>query len=1268
MLNTDYDGSIKLLDNYREYLLSKVTRVRLLGEAGERELKDVFVTLSIVDQNPPQRYLEFLSLMDSAMRRRFNPFARSDKDASSELSTDKNSPKRLVKPDELLRPRTKAIVTGAPGCGKTTLLKYVALQALHKEKRLVVWLELKALDKSIFAHAEKAAARNGNLSLQELWVRQLKVQLSLNNAQTKALREHWQEKFHANAITVLLDGFDEVQDEAIERSLNKCVREFASTSHDNTLLISTRPYAQVKLGSEHLQELEIEPLDKRQIEAFLNCYYPNDKATKSLLQQIRQRPSPREILHVPLLLGVILRLHRENRFKDDELKLYETIILDLVHELDRSKSIIRQFKINDGRLRLDFLKFLAFELLLREQLEGQEAKRLVFSYDLLTEKARAFLAQEHLTYHARDVADDALATPLLREVGANTFAFTHLILQEFLAAHAFTTFLRRHELEGKKLFCRAYHNPVISEMEVLPMILGAAPKADQFYEEIESWPESLTFSNFRIRARGLAYSAKINPDRLLRMIDRLLEFVSEKSLNETPYRELVVESFMGMSSQTMDLIEAKAELLIKPGAPEFLSAAYALGKIGSDKAIGALISALVHEDTNLRWNAVKALGDLGSDRAVDALISALTDEEDAVRFSAVMALGQIDSHKSVDALIFALADENKAVRFRAADVLGELGAQKAVAALVSSLSDKDGTVKWEAAHALAKIGSEEAIDALISALNHNDNDARWSAARALADTGSANAVAGLSAALNDNDHLVRSNAVHALGRIGSEAAISVLISALNHQYKDVRLSVVETLGVVGSVKAINPLLGALNDQDADVIETAARSLGRIGADEAIDPLILAVKHKQSSVRSSAAFALGLFGSDNVIDALTLALADDERRVRQTAAYVLSLLDSDRAVAALSRVLADEDAYVRTFAASALAQTEPDKAVDVLVLILRDKDSGVRWEGIHALAQVGSEKAVDALISVLQHHDLNVKQIAAESLLRIGSEKAVDALITVLQRPDSYMRERAARHLGEIGSEKVVEALIVALQTPDRRLHLCVAEALAGIKSSDLIAGLVRTIKCSDAFARKKVIEIIGYYLSDTHTLNWLRHLAQTDADNGIREAAGEAAKKLAHKMVLLGLVINEQTSTSFRDNESRELYLVGETIKVVAEAGHIFRPTPNSDWGIDGEIEFKDDNGAASGKRVYLQLKSGDSHLRRRKNDGKEFFTVKPRHAKYWQAHAYPVLLVIRNSNGQIRWMNLTRYLHDHGTDVKRIEFQGEPFTSAIVKQMRDTQ
>src|SRR5882757_2314619 len=46
-----------------------------------------------------------------------------------------------------------------------------------------------------------------------------------------------------------------------------------------------------------------------------------------------------------------------------------------------------------------------------------------------------------------------------------------------------------------------------------------------------------------------------------------------------------------------------------------------------------------------------------------------------------------------------------------------------------------------------------------------------------------------------------------------------------------------------------------------------------------------------------------------------------------------------------------------------------------------------------------------------------------------------------------------------------------------------------------------------------------------------------------------------------------------------------------------FEIPATEDEGIDMELEFTDDDGKGTGKRLYLQLKSGNSHLRKRKDN-----------------------------------------------------------------------
>ena len=133
---------------------------------------------------------------------------------------------------------------------------------------------------------------------------------------------------------------------------------------------------------------------------------------------------------------------------------------------------------------------------------------------------------------------------------------------------------------------------------------------------------------------------------------------------------------------------------------------------------------------------------------------------------------------------------------------------------------------------------------------------------------------------------------------------------------------------------------------------------------------------------------------------------------------------------------------------------------------------------------------------------------------------------------------------------------------------------------------------------------------------------------------------------------------------------MGEVISTVALADQISREFNVSDQGIDMEIEFNDDAHEATGAKLYLQLKSGDSYTRKRRSDGAEIFTLKKQHhAEYWMAQTFPVLLVIRNSEGEVRWMHVSAYLERESADgkiVKQIVFEGERFDVMSVRRWRE--
>ena len=153
----------------------------------------------------------------------------------------------------------------------------------------------------------------------------------------------------------------------------------------------------------------------------------------------------------------------------------------------------------------------------------------------------------------------------------------------------------------------------------------------------------------------------------------------------------------------------------------------------------------------------------------------------------------------------------------------------------------------------------------------------------------------------------------------------------------------------------------------------------------------------------------------------------------------------------------------------------------------------------------------------------------------------------------------------------------------------------------------------------------------------------------------------------------QKTATRELDTQALEQILIGHVQAITGEANQIFRTLTQFDYGIDGEVEFKDNDGHPSGKKIYVQLKSGNSYLRTRRKDGREVFDVKnDRHLEYWISQPVDVYLVIRQTDEQtgeqtIRWMNVTRDLKNRKDKKSRqIIFEGEALTMEAVWRRRD--
>lgn len=91
--------------------------------------------------------------------------------------------------------------------------------------------------------------------------------------------------------------------------------------------------------------------------------------------------------------------------------------------------------------------------------------------------------------------------------------------------------------------------------------------------------------------------------------------------------------------------------------------------------------------------------------------------------------------------------------------------------------------------------------------------------------------------------------------------------------------------------------------------------------------------------------------------------------------------------------------------------------------------------------------------------------------------------------------------------------------------------------------------------------------------------------------------------------------------------------------GLIWRETSRADVGIDGQIEYVDNQGRATAKIVAAQVKSGESYFADPFEDGWRIYPEK-KHLFYWERFPMPVLLILHSPNrNELFWSDARQQL-----------------------------
>jgi hypothetical protein len=314
----------------------------------------------------------------------------------------------------------KLMIKGAPGAGKSMLLKHIAL-----------------------SYAESGFATSGQYVPILLELHRLSDHTkSINQCLVEALERNdfpKADRFVAQGLKngtllLLFDGLDEVNS-AERQEVVQRIRDLIYRYSKCRVLITCRTQVYNGEFSEVVnQTLEVEEFTDQQIQNFLHPWQSSmtaDKSVEQLLRNLHDRPRIMALARNPLMLTIIAYLYTDTPFvlphsRSEFYQKSTDLLLDQWHQEHNQfpardkKSVLRHLALYNqdssnhqqkDRRSIDYLTVIA------------EVKRVLPSLNIDIDKAEAFL---------KEIVE---RSGLLLEIdGGERYQFAHLTLQEYFAA------------------------------------------------------------------------------------------------------------------------------------------------------------------------------------------------------------------------------------------------------------------------------------------------------------------------------------------------------------------------------------------------------------------------------------------------------------------------------------------------------------------------------------------------------------------------------------------------------------------------------------------------------------------------------------------------------------------------------------------------------------------------------------------------------------------------------------------------------------------
>ncbi|MGW4911365.1 NACHT domain-containing protein [Streptomyces sp. NPDC004270] len=329
-------------------------------------------------------------------------------------------------------------VIGAPGTGKTTLLKHLALR-LASPSRGRGRRPLRDLPVLLYLRDHAAAVTaDPALTLPQI------IAASVAGLEPSEPAGWFEQQLKDGRCLVLLDGLDEVAREEDRRHVSAWAERQIERYERNDFVLTSRPHGYKTAQLNRARVLQVQRFTGEQISRFLHGWYwtierlstgVHDAGVQAraaaeaedLITRLRDRSVLYDLAANPLLLTMIANVHRyRGALPGSRAELYAEICQVLLWRRAEAKNVPLAAEEVPGAKKEVVLRDLACTMM-TEGLRDIGADRAA-------ELLEPALSRVTVTSGAEDFLASVVASGLLVEREHGLYAFAHLTLQEHLAA------------------------------------------------------------------------------------------------------------------------------------------------------------------------------------------------------------------------------------------------------------------------------------------------------------------------------------------------------------------------------------------------------------------------------------------------------------------------------------------------------------------------------------------------------------------------------------------------------------------------------------------------------------------------------------------------------------------------------------------------------------------------------------------------------------------------------------------------------------------